>query len=149
MIGRTGGTGMRPRSIIWFERLYGASFVLGLVSTAQNWTSRNAVFKRNPLTQDLVWLTPVTSVAGAVIAVAVWYLVARRGSAVAKWLVVLFAAFGGLVLAFLVFGLANGRGDPVNLLVGVIQNVAYIFAAVQLFKPDAAAWFGETREATA
>lgn len=146
--GRGTGT-MRPQSIIWFERLYVLSFVFGLASTVQNWSVRADLLRQNSLTRDLAWLAPASSIVGLLIAVAIWYLVARRGSVVAKWLVVLFAGWGGIVLALLVFGLSNGRGDPGNLLIGLVQNLAYIIAAVMLFQPDAKPWFGETPEVSA
>lgn len=134
---------MRPQAIIWFERLYVASFVLGLLSTWQNWAVRERMLARSADTVDLAWLAPLSSALGVAIAVTLWYLVVRRGNTVAKWIVAILALWSVLLLAFVAFGLASARGAPLPLAIGAVQNILYIAAAAMLFRPDARAWFGE------
>lgn len=138
------GSSMRPQSIVWFERLYLISFVLGLVSTWQNWAARADMLRANEATANLGWLGPTATVIGLVIALTLLYLVARRANVIAKWIVVVFAAWGAVLLAILLLGLVRGTGESILLIVGVAQNLLYLAAAVLLFRPDARAWFGET-----
>lgn len=134
---------MRPQSIIRFERLYLSAFVIGLLSTFQNWEVRQRMMEQGAGGTNLAWLGPAASAIGVVIALSLWYFVARRASVIAKWIVVVLAAWGAVLLAILAFGLIAGRGAPTLLLVGAAQNVLYIVAAAMLFGPDARAWFGE------
>ncbi|MES2336560.1 MAG: hypothetical protein V4537_00520 [Pseudomonadota bacterium] len=134
---------MRPQSIVRFEWLYLASFVIGLLSTAQNWGVRNAMLAGNKDTAHLTWIGPATTIVGIVIALALWWLVARMGNVVAKWVVVVFAAWAVVLLAVLGYGLVTGRGEVLPLAIGALQNILYVVAAAQLFGADTPAWFGE------
>ncbi|MBS0284670.1 MAG: hypothetical protein JSS15_09650 [Proteobacteria bacterium] len=132
----------RPASIVRYEQLYLASFVLGLVASGVNWQGRAAQLAANPALANMQWLAPLSLVIGIVIAVTLWYFTARKPSAAAKWVVVVFAALsvlgiGGNILTLL-------RGGPVfAVLLGVVVSLLYIAAAVLLFRPDAKIWFGE------
>lgn len=139
----------RPRSIRLFEQLYILSFVLGLATLALTWSQRTAMLARIPGIERLGWLLPATTAAGIAIAVTLWYLVARRGSAAAKWIVVAFAAFAVFQIGALVIGLAAGRSlQPLVIIVGGLQNLAYVAAATLLFRSDTRAWFGEAPRGT-
>mgnify|MGYP004543218415 CR=1 FL=1 len=133
----------RPKSILLFERLYLASFLIGIVSTIQNWSVRERMLERNASTMNLDWLAPGATVLGVVIALALWYVVARLGHVVGKWIVMALAAWGGVLILMLCYGLATGRGALASLLVGIAQNVLYLAAAAMLLRPDARRWFGE------
>lgn len=132
----------RPPSIVRYERLYLASFVLGLVASAINWQGREAQLASNPALANLQWLAPVSLVIGIVIAVTLWYFTARRPSAAAKWVVVVFAALSVLGIVGNIFTLLKG-GPVIAVIVGLVVSALYIAAAVLLFKPDAKLWFGE------
>ena len=140
---------MRPQSIIWFERLYVLALILGLVSTWQNWSTRADLLRASDATANLAWLGPASTVVGLAIALTLLYLVARRASVVAKWIVVVLAGWGAVLLAILLVGLVRGTGAPLLIAVGVAQNIAYIAAAAMLFRADARAWFGEAPAETA
>jgi hypothetical protein len=63
---------------------------------------------------------------------------------VAKWVVVVFAAFGVLSILLSLGTLALGRAaSGTTLALSIVTNALYVAAAVQLFAPDAQLWFGE------
>ncbi len=134
---------MRPQSIVIFERLYLASVALGLLFTAQNWSAREALLARNPTAAQFGWIGPATTAVGLLIALALWYFVARRGSVVAKWIVTVFAVWAAVLLALYLFGLAAIDGRLVTILTGAAQNLLYVASAVMLHRADSRAWFGE------
>lgn len=132
----------RPPSIVRYEQFYIASFVLGLVASAVNWQGRTAQLAASPALANLQWLAPVSLVISIVIAATLWYFTARRPSAAAKWVVVVFAALSVLGIGGNILTLVRG-GPLVAVLLGIAVSLLYITAAVLLFKPDAKLWFGE------
>lgn len=134
----------KPPSITRFEQFYWGSVAIGLLNAALNWQTSKALLAANPVLANAGWILPVTQIVGLVIAVLLWFFIARRPSVVAKWIQVVFAGFSVLGLLRAVFMLAMGRA-PLSLpvVVGLVASILYIAAAVMLFKPDAKAWFGE------
>lgn len=134
----------KPPSIARFEQFYWASVFLGLLNTALNWNNSQALLAANPILANATWFLPLTQAIGLAIAVLLWFFIVRRPSVVAKWVQVVFAAFGVFGLLSALFLLATAR-TPIGMqaIIGVIANILYILAAVMLFKPDAKAWFGE------
>ncbi|WP_294290303.1 hypothetical protein [uncultured Sphingomonas sp.] len=134
---------IRPKSIEQFEILYLIAFVLGLVSTWQSWSAQSAMLA-NSVGRDV---GPMVSYAAigvrAAIALALWYFVARRGSAIAKWIVVACAAWAVILLVLVVLGLLRGATAPAAGAVVILQNLLYIGAASMLFRADTKSWFGE------
>lgn len=134
----------KPPSIARFEQFYWASVILGLINTALNWKTSQALLAANPMLANATWFLPVSQLIGLAISVTVWFFIVRRPSVVAKWVQVVFAAFGvfGLLSALVMVGM--GRAPVgIQVVLGLIANILYIAAAVMLFKPDAKAWFGE------
>jgi asparagine N-glycosylation enzyme membrane subunit Stt3 len=126
----------RPQSIVNFERCYLGAFVLGLVNTALAWSATRAMFDASPQAAMLGgWFLTATTLIGFAITLALWYFIARKGSAVAKWIVVvsLFALLMGTYPA--------GLSGAIGIFNTVLQAVAVSF----LFKPDTKGWFGEKR----
>ena len=137
----------RPPSIVWYERLYLASFVLGLVASATSWAQRSAILRANPILAKADWILPATQALSIAIALLLWYFTARRFNIVAKWVVIVFAVIGALSILLSLGTVAMGRaGDGTTLSLSVLANALYIGAAVMLFKFDAQLWFGETPE---
>jgi len=132
----------RPTSIVNFERCYLGSVVVGLIASLFNWhdaQSLVAVQRANQMIGS--WYMPAMLAVGIVIELLLWYFVARRGSTVAKWIVVVFFVFSCFGL---VTGLAGHR-YPTGI-AGVLSIVGFVLDAIAvwlLFKPDAKAWFGE------
>lgn len=134
---------MRPHSIVLFERLYLASIAVGLIFTWQNWTAREALLARSSAAAQFGWLGPATTAFGLIVAVALWYFVARRGSVVAKWIVTAFAVWAAVLVALYLFGLATVAGRSTVIVTGLVQNILYVVAAVMLHRADTRAWFGD------
>ena len=137
---------VRPVSIINFERCYLGRVALGFLALALTWNTQVAMLTRNPATAQLgggaLYGSLLTGlVIGAVIAILLWYFAARRASVVAKWIIVVFFAFG-------VLSLLNSLSKGVILpgLGGVLTVTNTVLQAVavwMLFKPDAKAWFAD------
>ena len=129
---------MRPPSIIDFERAYLASLALGIVNTTIHWQAIEQSFE-DPAMQVLGGPGAIVGILafGMAISLLLWFFIARRASTVAKWIYVVFIAFGVVSiisnLATLPFG--------TQLILNVVAQLLQLFAAWLLFKPDARAWF--------
>lgn len=137
---------MRPKSILWFERLYLGAWLVGLLNTVTNWNAvlASAMAQANVAQFDdsFVRLYQGSVVAGQIIPLLLWFFTARMGSVIAKWIVVVVTAVG--LVGFL-YTLVRG-GFPVSV-IGVLAAVTLamkVGAVVMLFRPDAQDWFGET-----
>lgn len=127
---------MRPRPVIWFERVMLLALALGVLNTGLEWDHLTArVHSAAP-----AWVI-VASAQGAVFGVylmLIW-LISRRGNAIARWtfLVLVVAA---VILAFV--------SPPPTLSLGLIPaSIAiaqYLLALAGLeiiFRKDAIPWF--------
>ena len=135
----------RPRSIVNFERCYLGAFVLGFVNTVLAWSDTQATIAASDAGAAFGGsFLIVTTALGFAITLALWYFIARRGSAVAKWIATVFLALGvlGLVFALLMRTYPAGIGGVVGIVTTVLQAVAISF----LFRADTKPWFGETAE---
>ena len=138
---------LRPQSIVIFERCYLGAWIVGLLNTLANWNATLATVNANPASAQLGPSFAVTMLIGglaigAAVTLLLWYFVARRGSAIAKWVVTVFFALG---LVFFLLGLARtGLGGGLTAVIGVVQIVLQGIAVAMLFRPDTKAWFGET-----
>lgn len=134
---------MRPASIVLFERLVLLSILIGIANTILVWDQLNA-----EVAQQGVGTGMVLGIQGVTIALyllLIWFIT-RKGSPVAKWIYVVFAALG-LVVGLLGIGQAFAMGT----LSGVLSIIGYVLAVVTiwlLFRPDAKAWFADGRSAT-
>lgn len=137
---------MRPSSIVRFDRLYLASIVLGLIGNLVEWPVTMARLNENPETAALGSTAAILAggmiVTGTLIALLLWFLIARRASTVAKWILVVFTVFA---IGSLALGLSGGAvivdgGGIVRIAAVVLQVAAVAF----LFRRDAAAWFEPT-----
>ena len=124
---------MQPRSIVTFERLYLAGLVVSLANFALAFgTISQATISGS--TVNPAYLV-VGFVIGFAIQLALWFMVARKASNIARWALVVIFILGLSGLSALVsppYGLANVLG------LGV---VALHFAALTfLFRKDASDW---------
>ena len=141
---------LRPISIVQFERCYLGSLLLGFLTLAVTWNTQLAMLQRNPATAQMsggmIYGSLLTGlVVGALITLLLWYFAARRASAVAKWIIVVFFAIGVLsLLNSLSKGVVPpGLGGVLTVANIVLQGVAVYL----LFRPDAKAWFDGRRGA--
>ena len=135
---------MRPQSIVMFERLFLASLVLGVVGVLLSYGQMAEFASGDPGMRRLGlgsgFLVGVLGVSYAVYLL-LWYLIARRASTVAKWILVVFTVLG-------VLSALPALGGPWNatLVLSLAVYALEIVALVYLFRPDARAWFaGETQ----
>lgn len=132
----------RPVSIRKFEGCYLGALALGAVNTALSWSryhENDAVARAEAVIG--AWYLPTITALGFLIPLVLWFFAARRGSVVAKWIIVVFFAIGALgVLA----GLAlNSFPSSLAAVLSVSAFVLNAIAVRQLFQPDAREWFGE------
>jgi uncharacterized membrane protein YeaQ/YmgE (transglycosylase-associated protein family) len=142
----------RPASIQRFEQFYWAHIVLGLVGSAV-----------------ALWLLPdprlsqisggmgglVGAVSGVFIAVAVatqillWYLIARRGNLLAKYVLAGLTALNLIGAAAGVIGTVSGAAgaSPVALIVSLASSACLVAAVAMLYRPDTTPWFREAEPA--
>lgn len=138
---------IKPPSIARFEQFYWGSLVIGWINSALNWKTSQAALDANPLLANARWFLPAMTLVGVLIAVALWFFIARKASVVAKWIQVVFAAFGAFGILSAVYLIATGKAPSVlAVVIGVAANILYIAAATMLFRPDAKEWFGEGRD---
>lgn len=135
---------MRPRSIVYFERLV----YLGLALIAvQTWLDLD----RAGATADLArggWLVPLL---GLLFTIAVnWllvWLIAYRASRIAKWIFILLCALGTIIFLIALAahpGALRASGDAAL----VVELAVYVLDAIEiwlLFRPDSRDWFAGRR----
>lgn len=132
----------KPDSIIWFDRLFLGSMVLGALNFIFGWNALSAKITASPefaATGFGTGFILVSAVIGMIINLILWYFVSARGSKVAKWILTVFFAIG---LLSIVNNLNNPLGPQgIQLVVTLIITVAQGAAIYMLFRPDSAAWF--------
>ena len=130
---------MRPPSIVNFERLFLAALALGMAGLVVGYEAMTAQLAREPALLQLgIGGSEVvigTSAAWLAIYLLLWFLITRKASNVAKWILVILSAVG----AIFYLPALTGRWD-----LGLLLNVAYyaleLAAVACLFRADAAAW---------
>ena len=135
---------VRPISIVRYERLYLASFVLGLIVSAMSWSQRTALVAANPVLAQVGWILPAFQVAGIAITLLLWYFTARSPSVAAKWVVVVLAVLSIVGVGLSLASVARGQTTIGTIsIVSFAADALYVAAALLLFKADAKRWFGE------
>lgn len=133
----------RPPSIVRFERLYLASFAVGLASWAVNWNVLSTRLAADPRTAPFIWILPVSLLLGVAISLCLWFFVARRGSVIAKWVLVVLTVLAALRFLLNLPAVARGAVPVGDVALSAVTLLLGLVAAFQLFRPDARAWFGE------
>ncbi|HYI64692.1 MAG TPA: hypothetical protein VEW71_07390 [Allosphingosinicella sp.] len=136
---------MRPRSIVYFERILFSILVLGTANGILNWRRSNELLAAQPeLGRYWSGYLAFLIFASALLYLSLWYFIARRRSVLAKW--IFMAGVAANVLNRLP-RLVRGELNPVALeVLSDIVLLLFIVAAWLLFRPDAKTWF-EKREA--
>jgi len=130
---------MRPQSIVRFEQIFFAYWIAGIVGTMLLWEYRLAVFHASPgsamFSKSLpAWVAAI----GFAVQLLLWWLIARIGSAVAKWVYIVLI---GCAIVALVASLSMPQRPPVplTLLIAALL-VLRVAAAAMLFRTDAVDW---------
>lgn len=132
---------MRPASIVGFERFFLASLALGLINSVLSYRSSMALVQADPAMVEMGFGSGfiITTLAfGFGIPLLLWFLIARKASNVAKWIVVVLTAIGMLSIVMSFSTLAE-RGS-VTVLISLVTLALQLFAIYLLFRPDAKAW---------
>ncbi len=143
----------RPPSIVRFEQLYLASIAIWLLTTLGFWSVNRHMIEANPQTaanpQMQSFALTLMVVSAAVVlgaSLLFWWLAARKGSPVGKWLVVVTEAIGILFALYALYLLVSGAAPNVLNAVGNLLSTALaVAAAALLFRPDANVWFADGR----
>lgn len=138
------GMGMeRPASIRRFEQWYLDGIALSLVGWAVDWSAMQARLAADPRTANFGWMLGAMLVLSTAVSLLLWFLTARRGSVIAKWIVVVLAGLSVVRLLVDLPALSAGAMSVLSYAVGVATTLVNIAAAAMLFRADARAWFGE------
>jgi NAD/NADP transhydrogenase beta subunit len=132
---------MRPQSIVKFERMYLLAWVLAQIVTFLTWNALWSAVQRDISARGTGPGVIAAAIVGAILPLVVLYFVTRRGSLVAKWIILVLIAAGaiGLLVALL-------RQQMVPNLASVLTVAAVLIrvaAARHLFTPEARLWFKE------
>lgn len=133
---------MRPDSIIKFERFYLGALAVGVVNAALGWGATQEYMAKDPAVAAAglgSGFLISTMVIGFAIPLLLWYFIAKRGSNIAKWILVALFAFGLLGLVFS-FNQTLAIHGAMGLVFGLIAFVLQAAAVFMLFKPDAVEW---------
>ena len=130
---------MRPISIVNFERCYlGAiivNFLTSLVTIPVIMRTPQVAQATARFGSGFIYISMVLNI---IVTLLLWYFAARRASVVAKWIIVVFFAFGVLgILRSVTTGFPTATSGVLGLVAFVLQAVAVYL----LFRPDANAWF--------
>lgn len=141
---------MRPKSIVNFERVVLLGILVGIVNSFLSWDKMLAMAQAQAAAQGGAmkigpgFLVGVQAVFIVIYLLLVW-LIARKGSPVAKWIYVVLAV---LSLIAAIFGLGKMAAyGTVSLVLAIAQHLLTLAALWFLFQPDAKAWFAEGRTA--
>ena len=138
----------RPHSIELFEKSYLASIAVSTIALALGWSTISS-----RLEGDLGGASASAGstiiigsiVVGYVVSLLLWFLIARRASNVAKWILVVLTAiglFGTLTTLFV-----PSEPKDLNFALNALATAIGVYAAWLLFRPDAVAWL-ESRGAS-
>jgi hypothetical protein len=131
---------MRPTSIINFERFYLGAMALGLVNSAMTWSQTQELMNSPEVAAAGLGsgFLFTTMAIGLIIPLLLWYFIARRGSNIAKWILVVLFGIG--LLGFLA-SLANPlMPGGLSMVLGIAGIAIQGYAVYMLFRPDAVAW---------
>ena len=139
----------RPRSIAIFEIAYLAALAVNVAGPFLIWSALTAsVAEQAHAGTDATGVVNGVLIGGILIAGALglllWWFVARRGSNVARWVVVLLLGYS-LVSSALQLAQLGGPLDMVRI-VALLGMVFTAVALASLFMPDARAWFARAPE---
>lgn len=137
----------RPKSIIAFEWSLWASFSVGLVGGILAWNDILEIYQSEPSMAALglgsgfmiaMWLISFAFM------LLFWFMIARRGSNVTKWIYAVLMSVGILMTLLSLNGPAAPKG--VLLIANLGSSALTAFSIFCLFRADAANWFKGTHK---
>ena len=140
MTDKNSETGLRPASVLWYERLAWAAVALSALSAAADWTVLIKYYNQEPFFYPIV-------VAGIFAVQLLWiWLVARKRKNWARWisLVLVVLAIPSEILGFD----ERFRFNAAMAIASCTALVVWTVAVALLFRRDARGWFADRRLAT-
>lgn len=132
---------MQPASIKQFDRYFLGSLVLGLVNSVLSYQDNIDMLRNDPAMAEAGFgsgFIITVTIFGFAIPVLLWFLIARRASNVAKWILVVLTVIGTL---FMIPTLAIvAEQGALGLVLVLVVTVLQIYAITLLFRSDAKAW---------
>lgn len=132
---------MRPTSIIRFDRAYLASIAVSIISTALSFEQTRAQLATDPSSAQLglgTGFLAATFGFSIGLALLLWFLIARRASNVAKWILMVLTALGLLMMLGTFANLAAVGGTELALMLAA--TALQLVAVYYLFQRDARDW---------
>lgn len=137
----------RPKSVVTFERVFWASVAVGLIGGILGWNDVLETYQREPSIAAMGFgngfLIAIWCISLA-LQLLFWYLIARKGSNVMRWIYVVLMGFG-IISALATIGnpdMPGGISQIASLGSTALTAVAIFF----LFRPDASDWFTKKRQ---
>lgn len=131
---------MRPASITRFDQLFLGAMALGIANTILGYDTTMTELQSDPAVAELGMASPGfligVSAFGFVISLLLWFLIARRASGVARWVLVVLTVIGVIGIPFSLIGV-----PLVQAILTLIITAMQVGALWFLFRPDAKAWF--------
>jgi hypothetical protein len=133
---------MRPASIDLFDKLYLTSVAISIVQAAVSFKVSAANLQADPATARFGFgsgFLIVTMLISFSISFLLWFLIARRASNIAKWILIVLTAIS-VPMVIASFPTVAASGTMVVLLT-VITTALSLASIVCLFRRDAREWF--------
>lgn len=137
---------MRPRSIVLFDWLYLGSLLGSLLAVPRAYSkatqsrTSDAALAQMGTSFGTVLITVMAVAFG--ISLLLWFLVSRRASNGAKWILVVLTAIGAIGL---IPSIRQPTADPTQSAIAIIMTALQVIAVVFLFRRDARDWFAGKR----
>lgn len=129
---------MKPHSIKLFDYFYLGGIFLGALAFISGFSSAEAELAAQSAENGIAvppWVLTVGYIVGAAIGLLLWYLVSRRRSTIAKWVIVLFFLFSLSGIGGYLVG-----PTPLHEVYGLLSLIAQAIAVGLLFRADATRW---------
>jgi hypothetical protein len=140
----------RPASIVRFEQLYLGSLAVVLINSFLNYGATMEAMRSNPQTAAFATGAGMgTYIFGILVMTAItlvlWFLTARQGNAITKWIITVLAGLQvlGLIWGLLMAGMAPVAPSALNRILQIVALALDVASVYYLFRPDTRAWFGE------
>ena len=128
---------MRPKSVAWFERLIIFALAIDLLNNLLDWQGATGEQQRSIGGLIMAFLSPA-------LGIVLWYLVTRKASNIARWLITIFVLLGVAGFAFV---FASLRGEELRTFLWIAASAEGIklIAVGCLFSASASAWFSRIK----
>jgi hypothetical protein len=138
---------IRPKSILWFERLLGLALAIDLTVNLASWPAISARLAAQGLSASPVLIVLIAA-ASPLLGAILLYFVARRRSRIARWVVTLLVVAATIAFVVVIAGGRTGQLTPLFALT-VLAELMKLIAVTRLFTSEAAAWFARPTVASA